>query len=227
MATGERWLGPLRPFVHSRLPPAPASVFEIGCGTTGGFVPGLLDRGYRAVGVDPNAPEGPAFERIDFEQYEPTAPADAIVASRALHHVGDIDVVLDRVVAALRPGGTVVIAEWAWERFDDDTARWCLARLGPSPDDELGWLQRRRDGWLASGQPWPAYFEAWAEGHGLIRSDCILAGLDARFERTLCEFAPYFFADLAEGSQEDEQTAIDAGEIRATGIRYAGTLRSG
>ena len=33
VAIGERWLGPLRPFVLSGLPPAPASVIEIGCGT--------------------------------------------------------------------------------------------------------------------------------------------------------------------------------------------------
>lgn len=225
VATGESWMGPLRPFVHSRLPPAPASVVEIGCGTTGGFVPALRQSGYEAVGVDRTAPEGPDFRRVDFEQYEPPRPVDAIVASRSLHHVADVDDVLDRVAAALRPGGVIVVAEWAWERFDEATARWCFARLRPSPADEPGWLERRREGWLASGETWPAYFEKWAEGHGLQRSDQVLAGLDARFERTFCSYAPYFFADLAVGSERDEQAAIDAGGIRATGIRYAGTLR--
>ena len=225
MATGESWLGPLRPFVHARLPPAPASVIEIGCGPAGGFVPALRELGYEAVGVDRNAPDGSDFEHTDFEQYEPLRPVDAIVASRSLHHVADVDDVLDRAVLALRPGGTIVVAEWAWERFDEATARWCFARLHPSPANEPGWLERRREGWLTSGETWPAYFEKWAEGHGLHRSDQILAGLDARFERTLCSYAPYFFADLAVGSERDEQAAIDAGEIRATGIRYAGTLR--
>lgn len=225
VAQGERWLGPLRPFVHSWLPPAPASVLEIGCGTTGGFVPGLRQNGYEAFGIDPDAPDGADFRHIDFEQFEPPRPVDAIVASRSLHHVADIDDVLDRAAGSLRPGGAIVVAEWAWERFDDDTARWCFARLGPPADGEAGWLQRRRDGWLASGATWQAYFEDWARGHGLIRSDRILAGLDARFERSLCEYAPYFFADLAAGSEQDEQLAIDTGEIRATGIRYAGTRR--
>ncbi|MDP9259590.1 MAG: class I SAM-dependent methyltransferase [Actinomycetota bacterium] len=225
MAIGERWLGPLRPFVLARLPPAPASVIEIGCGTVGGFVPELRQSGYEAVGVDRNAPDGPGFQQLDFEDYEPSRSADAILASRSLHHVRDVDEVLDGVAAALRPGGVIVVLEWAWERFDEATARWCFARLEPSPPQDPGWLQRRRDGWLASGEAWQAYFEGWAEEHGLQRSDRVLAGLEARFERTSCEYAPYFFADLAGGSEQAEQAAIDAGEIRATGIRYAGRLR--
>lgn len=224
MAIGERWLGPLRPFVLSRLPPAPASVIEIGCGTVGGFVPELRQSGYEAVGVDRDAPDGPDYQRVDFEDYAPSRPVDAILASRSLHHVRDVDEVLDGVTAALRPGGVIVVLEWAWERFDESTARWCFARLEPSPPEDPGWLQRRRDGWLASGEAWQAYFEGWAEEHGLQRSDRVLAGLDARFERMSSEYAPYFFADLAGGSEAAEQAAIDAGEIRATGIRYAGRL---
>jgi SAM-dependent methyltransferase len=225
VAIGERWLGPLRPFVLSRLPPAPASVIEIGCGTVGGFVPELRQSGYEAVGVDRNAPDGPGFQRLDFEDYEPSRPADAILASRSLHHVRDVDEVLDAVAAALRPSGVIVVLEWAWERMDEATAHWCFARLEPTPPEDPGWLQRRRDGWLASGEAWQAYFEGWAEEHGLQRSDQVLAGLAARFEQTSCEYAPYFFADLAGGSEAAEQAAIDAGEIRATGIRYAGRLR--
>jgi SAM-dependent methyltransferase len=226
VAIGERWLGPLWPFVLSGLPPAPASVIEIGCGTFGGFVPELRRGGYEALGVDRSAPDRPDFQRVDFEDYDPSRPVDAILASRSLHHVRDVDEVLDRVAAALRPGGVIVVLEWAWERFDEATARWCFARLDPSPAEDPGWLQRRRDGWLASGETWPAYFEDWASQHGIQRSDRILAGLAARFEQTSCEYAPYFFADLADSSEGAEQAAIDAEEIRATGIRYCGRLRS-
>jgi hypothetical protein len=48
----------------------------------------------------------------------------------------------------------------------------------------------------------------------------------ARDERWLsCGYGPYFFSDLGGTSEGDEQAAIDAGQIRATGIRYTGTLR--
>jgi SAM-dependent methyltransferase len=222
MARGEHWLGPLRPFVHASLPPPPASVIELGCGAEGGFVPTLRERGYSVVGVDREAPIGAEFVRVDFEAYEPQHPVDAIVASRSLHHVADLDAVLDRAAAALRPGGTIVVLEWSWERFDEATARWCFARLEPSAHADHSWLERRRDGWLASGTTWDAYFQGWAEGHGLQRSEHVVQGLDARFERASCEQGPYFFADLGVSSEEEERAAIDAGAIRAGGIRYVG-----
>jgi hypothetical protein len=48
-------------------------------------------------------------------------------------------------------------------------------------------------------------------------------GLDARFDRQLYVEGPYFFADLADTSEAEEQAAIDAGLIKAGGIRYAAT----
>jgi SAM-dependent methyltransferase len=222
---GDRWLTALWPFIRSQLPPPPASVLELGCGPLGGFVPRLLDEGYEAVGVDRNAPTGADFHQLDFEHYDPPRPVDAVVACRSLHHVDDPVDVADRIAAALCPGGTMVVVEWAWERFDEQTARWCFERLEPAEaGEDQGWLQRRRDGWLASGEAWDAYFVAWAGTHGIHRAERILRELDERFERRSCEFAPYFFADLGDVAEADEQAAIDAGEIRATGIRYVGGL---
>ena len=105
MTPAQRWLASLWPFVRAELPAAPARVLEIGCGPFGGFVPGLLHGGYEAVGIDRNAPEAAGYQRSDFEQYEPPEPVDAIVASRSLHHVGDLEDVLRRAADALRPGG--------------------------------------------------------------------------------------------------------------------------
>jgi hypothetical protein len=47
--------------------------------------------------------------------------------------------------------------------------------------------------------------------------------LDERLERRLLSYGPYFFADLADTSEADEQRAIDAGRIRATRIDYVAT----
>jgi hypothetical protein len=47
--------------------------------------------------------------------------------------------VLDRLQAALAPGGVVVMVEWARERFDQATARWTEDRLPPpGPDASPG-----------------------------------------------------------------------------------------
>ena len=82
------------------------------------------------------------------------------------------------------------------------------------------------DGWRQSGEAWEDYFESWARNHGLHRGDRIVGALDARFERRSCTYGPYFFAELAGIAEGAEQGAIDAGEIRANGIRYVGTRRA-
>ena len=38
MAPDDRWLAAVWPFVSGQLPPTPATVLEVGCGTLGGFV---------------------------------------------------------------------------------------------------------------------------------------------------------------------------------------------
>ena len=224
MTPDDRWLAAVWPFVHDQLPPAPAAVLEIGCGTLGGFVPALRDAGYRAVGVDPDAPEGPDYRRIEFEDYEPPRPVDGAVASLSLHHVADLDKALDRLRELLAPGGTLVVVEWSWERFDEATARWAFARLAPpAPGTEPGWLHRHHERWSASGQPWDRYLRGWAEQEGLHPGEQILRGLDARFTRRFQAEHPYLFADLAATGEAEEQAAIDAGQIRAVGTRYAAT----
>jgi SAM-dependent methyltransferase len=224
MTPDDRWLAAVWPFVRGQLPPAPATVLEVGCGSLGGFVPALLDGAYDAVGVDPEAPEGPDYRRIEFERYEPPQPVECMVASLSLHHVADLDEVLDRLKKLLVPGGVLVVVEWAWERFDEATAEWCFARLAPpAPGEEAGWLHKHKERWVASGQPWDGYCRAWASQEGLHPGEEIVRGLDARFDRQFYAEGPYLFADLAETSEAGEQAAIDAGRIQAGGIRYAAT----
>lgn len=224
MTSDDRWLGAVWPFVRDQLPPAPASVLEIGCGPLGGFVPALGDAGYRATGVDPDAPEGPAYRRVEFEHYQPPQPVDAVVASLSLHHVADLDLALDRLAGLLAPGGVLVVVEWAWERFDEATARWAFARMAPpAPGEEPGWLHRHQERWSASGQPWDGYVRAWAGQEGIHPGEQVLAGLEARFTRRFQDEQPYLFRALPATSEAEEQAAIDAGLIRAVGTRFAAT----
>jgi SAM-dependent methyltransferase len=244
MTPDERWLASNWPFVLTHLPAAPARVVEIGCGPLGGFVPLLHSAGYQATGIDPEAPTGSSYRRIEFESYEAHGPVDAFVASASLHHVADLAVVLDQVKALLVPGGRLVIVEWAHERFDEATARWCFARLPepgehharrpesgedhtpmPEPGEDHSWLQHRRTAWRESGQPWDDYLRSWAQAEGLHSGQDILAALDARFDSEPVTYGPYFFMDLAGTSEADEQAAIDAGLIQANRIQYAGRPR--
>ena len=221
-----RWLAAQWPYVKAHLPEVPARVLELGCGPLGGFIPALRNDRYTAIGVDPEAPDQPGYHRIGFEDYRPPQPVDAVVACTSLHHVADLDQVLDHIRDSLTPGGALVVVEWARERFDEATARWCFTRLAPDTEDgaEAGWLHRHRDRWTESGLPWDEYLESWAAEEGLHTGERIVAGLDARFHRRLCTAGPYFFADLADTTQADEQAAIDNATIQANGIRYVGHL---
>jgi SAM-dependent methyltransferase len=219
----ETWLAAVWPFVRDHLPAPPARVLEIGCGPLGGFVPRLLAGGYRAIGIDPEAPDQPEYRRVEFERAD-TARADAVVACTSLHHVVDLGEVLDKARAMLGPVGAVVIVEWAREWFDEATARWCFDRLGP-PGDEHGWLHERRAEWQASGEPWDVCLRAWAEQERMHTGEEILAELDARFDCRLLEYGPYFFPDLDGATEAQEQEAIDAGLVRATRIQYVGGVR--
>jgi SAM-dependent methyltransferase len=221
----ERWLAAVWPFVRDSLPAAPARIAEVGCGPLGGFIPMLEQAGYEATGVDPEAPRGPSYRQVEFERYETPGRLDAIVACTSLHHVADLTVALDLVDAVLVPGGVAVIVEWARERFDEATARWCFNRL-PGPDGDQGWLLERRAEWRESGQPWDAYLRSWAQAEGLHAGQDILAGLDARFDSRPATYGPYFFPDLADISEADERAAIDSGLIQANRIQYVGRRRS-
>jgi SAM-dependent methyltransferase len=225
VTSDERWLAANWPFVRASLPASPARVVEVGCGPLGGFVAMMQAAGYQATGIDPEAPPGPSYRKVEFERYEMPGQLDAIVACTSLHHIADLATVLDLAAEALVPGGRAVIVEWARERFDEATARWCFARL-PGPDNDLGWLHQRQAEWRESGQPWDAYLRSWVHAEGLHGGQHILDELDARFDCQAVAYGPYFFADLAGTSDADEQAAIHMGLIQANRIQYAGRRKS-
>jgi SAM-dependent methyltransferase len=221
MSPDEIWLAATWPFVHEQLPPAPARVIELGCGESGGHIQALLAAGYDATGVDPQAPAGPAYRRIPFEEYRAGGPADAVVASLSLHHVADPGAVLDHIGSVLRMGGTLVVLEWGWETFDEATARWCFGHQLRQPGPGT-WLADLRADWAGSGLAWQDFCRNWAEGHGLHQAAAIQAALAGRFAVRHHSSGPYYFPELADADMAAEQAAIDAGEITAGCLRFAG-----
>src|SRR2546421_6482471 len=202
MTSEQRWLATLWPKIRSHLPAPPAVIVEVGCGHHGGFVPRLLDSDYEAIGIDPVAPEGSPYRRIEFERSNLPAQLNGVIACTSLHHVAEPGHVLDKIGNALAPSGVMIVVEWDWESFDQATARWCFERLGPA-DAEV-WLRRRHDEWSGSGQPWEDYLRGWAGREGLHSGQGLLRELDQRFERVACERGPYLFPEL-DGTTEAEE----------------------
>lgn len=197
-------------FVLAWLPPPPARVLEVGCGREGGVVQALVEAGYDAVGVDPDAPVGKRFRR---ESFQDTAPAlgtfDAAVAGRMLHHVFPLDEALD-VLGRLAP--RLVVEEFAWEAIDPPAQRWYEGRHA-----ELVATGRRPTG--------PPSLDEWRWRHpGLHRSDTLLAELRERYRELAFEPLPYLYRWLEPGDEAPERELVDAGAIRPIGWRWAGEL---
>jgi SAM-dependent methyltransferase len=201
-------------FVRGELAPPPARVLEIGCGA-GKLALDLAAAGYDVLAIDPDAPRGPIFRQTTLEKLDEPGAFDAVVASRSLHHIHDLEAAVDRIEILLRPGGRLILVEFAWELMDPDTADWYLGQqlalqaAGRIPD-----VPRSVEEALTE----------WDEEHrGLHTGEAMLASLRRRFRELRFERTPYLHQTLGGvASQALEQTLVEAGAIRALGFRWVG-----
>ncbi len=194
------WTDELAAMVSERVPP-PARLLEVGCGA-GELARRLAADGYDVLAIDPRAPDGPSFRRVTLEELDEPGPFDAVLASRSLHHVHDLPAALDKISALLRPGGLLILNEFAPDRADAATAEWCarwFSRSDPSLDH------------------WRDHY-AGLHGHAAISAE-----LRPRFEELLFGWRPHVGLDLErEDVQAEEVEKIAAGRIRALGYQYVG-----
>ena len=196
--------------------PASARVLEVGCGD-GALAVELEAAGYDVLAIDPVAPEGAIFRRVTLEELDEPGPFDAVVASLSLHHVHELDAALERIAALLAPAGVLALDEFAFDRLDEPTADWYHGQLRALA--------------AARGTAVPASLDAllaeWeAEHEGLHGYEAMRPALDARFDERAFAWEPYLhrYLDGVVG-EALERTLIEAGAIRATAYRYAGTPR--
>ena len=184
--------------MHAHLATPPATVLEVGCGA-GELARGLASRGYRVTGIDPRATSGELFQRTSLEGFADPGPFDAVIANRSLHHIHD-----------LGPAVRVIVAEHAWERVDERTARWFVDRQaeshrGAGPGSAAEWMERREQ-----------------EHAGLHSDGALRTALDEHFSERRFAWTPYLHSELPDLREEDEARLIERGEIAATGFRYVG-----
>jgi SAM-dependent methyltransferase len=195
-------------FVHAQLPPAPALVLEVGCGR-GELARAIASRGYGVTGIDPDAPEGDLFQAVSLEHFTGRGRFDAVVASRALHHIADLAGALDRIVGLLTPTGRLIVHEHAWDRFDEPTARWYLAQRMATDTHR----PRSLEGCLA----------AWHDYHADLHDYATMRReLDRRFSERFFAWTPYLYGELGDSVELEERALIEAGRIQATGFNYVG-----
>jgi SAM-dependent methyltransferase len=195
-------------FVTAHLPSAASRVLEVGCGD-GRLARALDDLGYQVVAIDPAAPEGAIFQAVSLEEFADPVRFDAIVASRALHHIHDLAGALSKLQRLLVPGGRLIVVEHAFDRLDERTAGWYLEkRRAKDPHAPLS-LQ--------------ACLAEWEADHaGLHGSTAMRRELDLRFTERWFAWTPTLYLELGKALEGEELSLIEDGSIQATGFEYVG-----
>jgi SAM-dependent methyltransferase len=198
-------------FVTAQLPPAPARVLEVGCGS-GRLARALDDLGYRVVAIDPAAPEGPIFQAVSLEEFADPGGFDAVVASRSLHHIPDLADALSKLHRLLVPDGRLIVVEHAFERLDEPTARW--------------YLEKRRARQRGAPSSVDACMAEWEADHaGLHSYAAMRRELDRHFTERWFAWTPSLYLELGDGLEHEERRLIETGSIQATGFLYIGAPR--
>jgi SAM-dependent methyltransferase len=168
----------------------------------------LRGDGYEVAAIDPasESPDVRAVALLDVDA--PAASFDAALAVVSLHHVEPLRPSLERLAELVRPGGALAIDEFDIERLDERAAAWWLARRDEDDHDHS-----------------PADVVADLRQH--IHALALLrAELEPWFELGDAVRGPYLHRwNLPPGLLAEEERAIAAGEIPATGARIVGARR--
>jgi SAM-dependent methyltransferase len=197
----------LESFLKAQIPPAPAHVLEVGCGR-GDLARAIAGSGYEVVAIDPAAPRGQLFQTVSLEEFVAPHSFDAVVASRALHHIADLPAAVEKIAGLLRPGGRFILDEHACDRQDERTARWYF---------------EQRAGETGAPSSLEACLADWEADHAHLHGYAAMRKeLDRRFAERFFSWMPYLYGELAGVEEQEERALIEAGEIQAMGFRYVG-----
>ena len=184
--------------MRAALPGPPARVLEVGAGD-GELAAVLEAAGYEVVAIYPGS-EAPHVRRLPLHELD-EEPFDAALAVVSLHHVEPLAESLERLAALVRPGGVLAIDEVDFASVDERAATWWVERSGHG-DDALAHLDHM---------------------HSLAR---VREALQPYFELGEAVRGPYLYRwNIPTDVRAEEEQAIAAGDLPATGARLVGIRR--
>lgn len=193
-------------------------VLEVGVGD-GRLAIELAMRGCRVTALDktleklaPETREMPLLVCVEEDICDhKRGPYDAILFTRSLHHIHELDRALDVAARALAKDGVFVLEDFDVDAIDEATARYFYGEDDPDP---LGHWKKEHEG-LHSGR-------------------AMREGIAKRFDLIAEESAPYLYRALshrpgvtdARAVFENEKEALAAARIRPVGLRLVAKRHS-
>jgi ubiquinone/menaquinone biosynthesis C-methylase UbiE len=245
-------------FVQGMLPHPGQTIVEVGCGN--GYLSLELARdGHEVIGIDlsPDSievaerssaayPHPPGFGSLryvctDVNTWQtPETHFDCVIFNRTLHHLSALPQTMAKVKRLLKQGGRIICQDYAYDRFDEQTACWLYQM------QRLLFLSGRYDANPATLPEEPASIEAmrtaWltrASEHHLNQYEEMMSALHEACHGHLFAWVPYLFVYIGNGirhvsvEQEREllaflkrieQYLIEHGAIQAVGFRFVGSV---
>lgn len=231
-------------FVRDQLGKRKARILEVGCGK-GAFALGLVALGHVVVGIDRSANAVAALRRAGFRAVHgdflgdlprelAAGPFDAVVFTRSLHHIHDLEGALERAHGLLVPGGRLLLEEFALESMDRATATWFQGTRAA-----LGVAGRHAGQARSTAEPLDAWREEHAHEPPLHEGRAMIAAVRRRFRSVVVERVPYlyrYFCDalaasarghaVARAVRDMEERLVKAGVLVPIGLRVV-ARRSG
>lgn len=226
-------------FLRATLPPPPARLLEVGAGD-GALAERLVEAGYAIVALDRSADAAAAARArgveavaADFLDYR-TAPFDAVLFTRSLHHIARLTAAVDRAHDLLVPEGVLAVEDFAFDHADRAAVAWLarhetrLRASGLLPIDEDP---------LLPGDPLAGWIAHHREKHTVYPGDVMIAALGRRFRLERVATAPYLYRYLCTRIVPESRMAVSrelldeecrliaAGRIPAIGLRVVARPR--
>jgi hypothetical protein len=204
-----------------------------GVARAGALSRALTDAGYAVTSIDadPAAVEaarsaGVPAVRTNLASYD-DEPFDAVVMLLSLHHMHPLGTALDRVTHLLRPGGTLILDEYAWDWADDATIRWFYDTAALLAATEVTDPP-------AGGDQLPARWRTrhTVDGARCNGGDAMLKAVSARLGNVTVRQVPYLARHLLAGCGNHkilaelcriEREHLADGTLQATGFRLTAT----
>ena len=200
-------------FISTHTEP-PATLIEVGCGR-GEVARELIGRGFRVIALDSD-PESVSTAVANgvhaivasWPEFDCQA-VDAVVFTRSLHHMEALGDAVRRAKELLRPGGVLLVEDFAYDSADQSTIDWFLeilespeARTLIVPTDQGHDLVTDL---LKSSAP----LDTWAENHDhdLHTVDQMSAAIAREFGSLKKASVPYLYRYLVRVLPENPEAA--------------------